>query len=160
MRKSIGGWRNTDINGKPLRIDNLSTKLTKVQFYKRTICGVEADDYLLRRINGVEEPLVAKSNQARDALLDVLTQAITSLQWKDFETLTDVVFARSGWHRASAIGGNQCRHPPGLRLAAPPLIGRPLSPWCAYFFCQGEILGLVPHDCTRLARFRICAHVR
>jgi hypothetical protein len=37
----------------------------------------------------VEEPLIAKSNQARDALLDVLTQAITSLHWKDFETLTD-----------------------------------------------------------------------
>jgi len=82
--KSIGGWRNTDINGKSLRIDSLSTKLTKVQFYQRTICGVEAGDYLLRRINGVEEPLIAKSNQARDALLDVLTQAITSLHWKDF----------------------------------------------------------------------------
>lgn len=107
MRKSIGGWRNTDVNGKPLRIDSLSTKLTKVQFYQRTICGVEAGDYLLRRINGVEEPLIVKSNQARDALLDVLTQAITSLHWKDFETLTDVVFARSGWHRASAIGGHQ-----------------------------------------------------
>jgi hypothetical protein len=39
MRKSIGGWRNTDINGQPLRIDSLSTKLTKVQFYQRTICG-------------------------------------------------------------------------------------------------------------------------
>ena len=107
MRKSVGGWRNTDINGKPLRTDSLSTKLTKVQTYQRTICGVEAEDYLLRRINGVEEPLIAKSNQARDALLDVLAEAIKSLHWADFETLTDVVFARSGWHRASAIGGTQ-----------------------------------------------------
>lgn len=107
MRKAIGDWRNTDIHGKPLRTDGLSTKLTKVQTYQRTICGVEAEDYLLRRINGVEEPLIAKSNQARDALLDVLAEAIKSLHWADFETLTDVVFARSGWHRASAIGGTQ-----------------------------------------------------
>jgi hypothetical protein len=107
MRKCIGGWRNTDIHGKPLRIDSLSTKLTKVQTYQRTICGVEAEDYLLRRINGVEEPLIAKSGKARDALLDVLVDAIASLHWKDFETLADVVFARSGWHRASAIGGTQ-----------------------------------------------------
>jgi hypothetical protein len=107
MRKAIGGWRNTDIHGKPLRTDGLSTKLTKVQTYQRTICGVEAEDYLLRRINGVEEPLIAKSNLARDALLDVLAEAIKSLHWADFETLTDVVFARSGWHRASAIGGTQ-----------------------------------------------------
>ena len=107
LRKSIGGWRNTDINGVPLRIDTLSTKLTKVASYRRTLCAVEAEDYLLRRINGVIEPLVAKSNQARDALLDVLTEAIKALHWPDFETLVDVMFARSGWHRASAIGGTQ-----------------------------------------------------
>ena len=107
MRKCIGGWRNTDVNGKALRTDSLSTKLTKVQFYQGTICGVEAEAYLLRRINGMEEPLIAKSNQARDALLDVLAEAIASLHWSDFETLADVVFARSGWHRASAIGGTQ-----------------------------------------------------
>lgn len=30
VRKSLGGWRNTDVNGAPLRIPTLSTKLTKV----------------------------------------------------------------------------------------------------------------------------------
>jgi hypothetical protein len=85
----------------------LSTKLTKVASYRRTLCAVEAEGYLLRRINGVIEPLVAKSNQARDTLLDVLTEAIKALHWPDFETLVDVMFARSGWHRASALGGTQ-----------------------------------------------------
>jgi hypothetical protein len=107
MRKAICGWRNTDINGIPIRIDSLSTKLTKVASYRRTICAVESEEYLLRRINGIAEPLVTRANQARDALLDVVTEAISSLHWADFETMVDVIFARSGWHRASAIGGKQ-----------------------------------------------------
>jgi hypothetical protein len=107
MRRSIDGWRNTDVNGVPLRIDRLSTKLTKVASYRRTLCAVEADEYLLRRINGIVEPIVERSTLARDALLDVVTDAIRALHWPDFETLVDVMFARSGWHRASAIGGTQ-----------------------------------------------------
>ena len=35
LRKSIGGWRNADINGVPLRMDSLSTKLTRVAGYPR-----------------------------------------------------------------------------------------------------------------------------
>jgi hypothetical protein len=104
IRRSIAGWRNTDINGVPLRFDGLSTKLTKVAGYRRTLCAIEARDYLLRRINGLIEPLVVKSNQARDALLDVLTEAIRALSWPDFETLVDMMFARSGWHRSSPLG--------------------------------------------------------
>lgn len=107
MRKSIGGWRNTDVNGMPLRVDRLSTKLTKVASYRRTLCSIEAEDYLLRRINGMVEPIVEKSTEARDALLEIITEAIKALHWPDFETLVDVMFARSGWHRASAIGGTQ-----------------------------------------------------
>jgi hypothetical protein len=107
FRKSLGGWKNTDINGVPLRIQTLSTKLTKVASYRRTLCAVEAEEYLLRRINGVVEPLVLKSNEARDALLDVVTEAIKALHWADFETLLDLMFARSGWHRASVLGETQ-----------------------------------------------------
>jgi Restriction endonuclease len=107
FRKAIGGWRNTDIAGRPIRIDTLSTKLTKVASYRRTICAVEAEEYLLRRINGVIEPIVAEAANARAALLHVTARAIASLHWADFETLVDIVFARSGWHRASAVGGSQ-----------------------------------------------------
>ena len=106
-RKTINGWSSTDINGAPLRIDGLSTKLTKVANYRRTICAVEAEEYLLRRINGVDDPLVAKGMKAREALLSAIAEAVSSLHQKDFETLVDVIFARSGWHRASALGGSQ-----------------------------------------------------
>jgi restriction endonuclease len=107
FRKCIGGWSNTDINGVPIRMDSLSTKLTKVANYRRTLCAVEAEEYLLERINGKIKPGVEKSNQARDAALEVLTKAIPSLHWADFETLADLIFARSGWHRISPIGGSQ-----------------------------------------------------
>jgi hypothetical protein len=106
-RKSIGGWRNTDIHGVPLRLDALSTKLTKVGAYRRTICDVAAREYLLRRINGVEEPVAAKSIAARAAIIDALTDALSNLHWKDFETLVDIIFTRSGWHRVSALGETQ-----------------------------------------------------
>jgi hypothetical protein len=68
-RESIGGWRNTDVNGVALRTNTLSTKLTKVAGYRRTICKVEAEEYLLRRINGVKEPFAEKSAIAREALI-------------------------------------------------------------------------------------------
>lgn len=107
MRKCVGGWLNTDIKGIPLRTDTLSTGLTKVASYRGTLCAVQAEDYLLRRINGVIEPLVEKGTQARDALLDVLSEAIKALDWSDFETLLDIMFARSGWNRSSPLGGTQ-----------------------------------------------------
>jgi hypothetical protein len=106
-RKSIGGWRNTDLNGKPLRMNGLSTKLTKVAAYRRTLCSVEAEGYLLRLLNGIEEPLVAKSVQARDDLLSAIADAVAALHQDDFETLVDVIFARSGWNRVSPLGGSQ-----------------------------------------------------
>jgi Restriction endonuclease len=106
-RKTIGGWSNTDVNGKPLKINSLSTRLTKVAGYRRTICKIEAQDYLLRRINGIEEPIVAKCLKAREVMLNLTIEAIQSLHWKDFETLVDIIFSRSGWNRGSALGGTQ-----------------------------------------------------
>jgi hypothetical protein len=107
FRKCIGGWCNTDINGLPICTDSLSTKLTKVANYRRTLCAVEAEDYLLGRINGRVESIVEKGNQAREAVLEIPTKAIPSLHWADFETLADLIFARSGWRRISPIGGSQ-----------------------------------------------------
>jgi hypothetical protein len=106
VRKSADIWINRDIEGEPLRIDRLSTRLTKVASYRRTICDIEAKDYLLRRINAVEEPIVRRCNEARSALVESISVAITSLHWADFETLVDLLFARCGWYRSSTIGGN------------------------------------------------------
>ena len=93
-RKTIDGWSSTDVNGAALRIDGLSTKLTKVANYRRTIWCGQAEEYLLRRINGVDDPLVAKGMKAREAMLSAIAEAVSSLHQKDFETLVDVIFAK------------------------------------------------------------------
>ena len=81
-------------------------RLTQVAAYRQTICKVKASDYLLRRINGVEEPVVARAREARSAMIAVAAEMIAGLHWADFETLVDLIFARSGWQRVSRVGEN------------------------------------------------------
>jgi len=107
IRKSLGGWRNTDITGKPLMMDELSTRLTQVAAYRQTICRIKEESYLLRHINGIEEPVVARAREAREAMIAMATEMIAGLHWADFETLVDLIFARSGWQRVSRVGGTQ-----------------------------------------------------
>ncbi len=107
MRKTVDGWHKVNIRGEPLRIDDLSTRLTQVAAYRRTVCSVKASDYLLRRINGIEEPVVARAREARSAMIAVATEMIAGLHWADFETLADLIFARTGWQRISRVGGTQ-----------------------------------------------------
>jgi hypothetical protein len=40
---------------------------------------------------------------AREAMLDVTVDALKLLDWRDFETLVDLIFARSGCNRVSAV---------------------------------------------------------
>jgi hypothetical protein len=100
-------WCNTDINGTVLSIANLSTRLTKVAAYRQTLCRVEAEAYLIRKINGVEEPLVAEAKLVQTAVIDVAERLVAQLHWRDFEVLCDLIFARSGWQRIAELGGLQ-----------------------------------------------------
>lgn len=106
-RQTLDGWHRSDVRGVPLRIDALSTRLTQIAAYRQTICQVRASDYLLRRINGVEEPILKEARQARAAMIEAARAMIASLHWADFETLIDLIFARGGWQRVSQVGGSQ-----------------------------------------------------
>lgn len=105
-RQVIGAWRDADVAGAPLRLETLSTRLTKVAAYRQTLCRVEAQGYLLRRINAVVEPHVAEAEAARTRLIACARQLIETLDWRDFELLVDLIFAGSGWRRASGVGGS------------------------------------------------------
>ena len=104
IRPSAGGWRNTDLAGRPLKVSGLSSKLTKTANFRATICTVEERDYLLRRINAVEEPVVARAREARTAMMAVAVDMVRGLHWADFETLADLIFARSGWQWSTPVG--------------------------------------------------------
>lgn len=105
FRPVIGEWRNTDLHGRPLRMAGLSSKLTKTSNFRSTICTVPERDYMLRRINGIEEPVVTRAREARSVMMEVAVDMIRSLHFADFETLADLIFARSGWQRATPVGG-------------------------------------------------------
>lgn len=104
-RNMVGGWCNTDVESRPLTMEGLSSKLTQLAGYRRTICNVAAPDYLLRRINAEEEPVVATARAARQALVNASEALIRQLHWADFETFVDLVFSRAGWRRVSRLGG-------------------------------------------------------
>ncbi len=107
LRRTKGAWRSTDVNGQPLLLDRLSTRLTKVAAYRQTLCSVEAEDYLLRRINAEPEPVVTRALEAQAALVTVAELLIQGLHWKEFELLADLILAGSGWRRVSAVGGSE-----------------------------------------------------
>ncbi len=106
MRKTVDGWHKSNIQDEPLRTDHLSTKLTQVAAYCQTICSVKEADYLIRRINGVDEPVVARAREVRQAMVTVASEMIAGLHWAEFETLVDLIFSRSGWQRVSRVGEN------------------------------------------------------
>lgn len=93
-RPVLGRWRNDDVHGRPLRTHDLSSKLTQLAAYRGTICSVSAAEYLVRRINGQEEPIVTAARIARDGLSNAVKSLIRHLHWADFELFVDLLFAR------------------------------------------------------------------
>jgi hypothetical protein len=106
LRRTIDGWSNRSIGGKPLRIIDLKGELTKTAAYRKTICDLKPHllDYLLRRINDEELPEVKVAQQAMDDLLASLRTMIAMLHWRDFELLVELIFSHSGWQRVSVVG--------------------------------------------------------
>jgi len=105
IRKTLGPWRREDISGNALGLDSLSTKLTQVGNYRQTICRVRAADYLLNRINCIEDPIAARARTVRLEMIDVASSMIGQLHWAEFEIMIDLIFSRSGWQRVSELGG-------------------------------------------------------
>lgn len=106
-RATLGPWRNTDRHGGLLSQAALSTRLTQVAGYRQTICRVGAEAYVVRRINAIADPAVERALSLQRELIESAVQLIAQLHWADFELLVELIFARSGWQRLSAVGGTQ-----------------------------------------------------
>jgi hypothetical protein len=107
FRHCIGGWSRLSLTGEPLSTSSLSSALTRVAGFRQTICTVERQDYLLRRIRGEEEPLLAKVRKVRSELETVALEMIAGLDWRDFEIMVDLLFANGGWRRQSALAAGE-----------------------------------------------------
>lgn len=106
-RRTLGGWNDTDIYGRPLLKGTLSGKLLATQGFQGTICTVSELNYLLHKINGTVEPHVAAAQTAYEGLRTALVPVIRKLHHKDLETLTDLIFRQSGWQRVGVAGGTE-----------------------------------------------------
>lgn len=104
IRAVIGSWSCFDKNGSPLSIENIDGRITKVQGYRGTICGVALPEYLLRKINCEVQPEIQSTKEALVALKLNIETLIKGLWWNDFELLVDLIFSQSGWQRISVLG--------------------------------------------------------
>jgi hypothetical protein len=105
MRK-VWGWSKESVLGQPLRIDLISTRLSKVAAYQRTICKIDEIDYLLRKINDQEEPSACRGRLALSELISAAEAMIPRLHEREFELLADLMLAHMGWGRISMLGGS------------------------------------------------------
>jgi hypothetical protein len=84
---------------------NLSSALTSTANYLMTICAVKDADYLIRKIVGETDPLRTAAEAITQQARSIAARMIRRLNWKDFETLIDLIFTRGGWQWV--LGGNQ-----------------------------------------------------
>lgn len=106
-RRTLDGWHRHSLSGDALSVRSLSSALTRVAGYRMTICTVEREDYLLRRIRGEEEPLLTEARKLRSDLESVAGRMISQLDWRDFEIMVELIFTRGGWQRQSALGDGE-----------------------------------------------------
>jgi hypothetical protein len=106
-RPVIDKWSDKDIDSNVLLAGNISGKLLKTQGFRGTICSVPEEKYALAKINCEQMKEVVEVEQAMSSLKTKLTFLIQNLQWKDFETLVDLIFRQAGWQRVGDTGKTQ-----------------------------------------------------
>ncbi len=106
-RPVINKWSDKDISGNVLLLSNISGKLLKTQGFRGTICKVQESDYAIKKINCEQLREVVEVEKALSNLQLKLALLIQNIQWKDFETLIDLIFRQAGWQRISDKGKTQ-----------------------------------------------------
>lgn len=104
VRKTIGKWSCNNLKGDVLTIENIDGRVTKVQGFRGTICGIDLQDYLVNKINGEVQPEIEIAKKHLGALKNGIKDLIKGLWWNDFELLVDLIFSSSGWQRISVLG--------------------------------------------------------
>ena len=103
-RKVAGQWKNHDINGNPLIINQIPGSISKVQRFQGTRCRIKEVDDLRRLLNNQPSQAFQAISEAKKLLIEEVERGLKGLHWKDFETLVDLVFRNAGWRRTSVLG--------------------------------------------------------
>ena len=85
----------------------MSSAVTSTANYRMTICAVRNADHLLGRIFEQADPMRAAVADLTDRARDLAVEMIRRPDWRDMELLIDMIFARGGWTRITALGGGQ-----------------------------------------------------
>jgi hypothetical protein len=106
-RRTRGPWCNNDELGRPLKMDELSSLLTKVAAFRQTICTLdpEAEHYFREKLEGDDDPYIDIARNAERKMAGAAERFLTRLHWTDLEILADLLLSRSGWLRVSTLGG-------------------------------------------------------
>jgi hypothetical protein len=107
LRRTVAGWRKTDIQGKPLLKRNLPGALTSTGRFQGTICRYGELDRLLQAINCESRPLLDAAHVAYLQAVKALRPLVKELHPTDFELLVELIFAQSGYRRQSLTGKTQ-----------------------------------------------------
>jgi hypothetical protein len=103
FRRTAKPW--SDKAGRNLLVVNeLPGNIAKVQRFAGTVCRVRHAKLLQRVLGGTRSELATEIGVNRERLAQTLKEAITTLNWKDFEILVDLVFRHTGWIRESVLG--------------------------------------------------------
>lgn len=94
-RKVEGEWRNVDIEGTPLIINQIPGRLSAIQRFSGTICGLDETkvDDLRRLLNNQPSTEFQDISRAKADLIQQVEKGLSLLHWKDFEILVDLFFA-------------------------------------------------------------------
>ncbi|MFZ1662814.1 MAG: restriction endonuclease, partial [Paracoccaceae bacterium] len=106
-RRTLDGWHGKTVGGEDLFSERLSGRLLKVQGFRGTICRVEAEDYLLRKLGDEVSSEVSAAFDAETRMIAAISGLLRLLTWQDFELLVELVFSSSGWKRTGSTGGVQ-----------------------------------------------------
>lgn len=102
--RKVDKWRNDNINGDYLIINDISGKISKMQGFRGTACKVNEVDELVRLINSEDSPEYLSIKKSKSLLCRNVERALKLLHWKDFETIVDLIFRGAGWRRVSVLG--------------------------------------------------------
>ncbi|SUA36627.1 Uncharacterised protein [Neisseria zoodegmatis] len=106
VRETLDGWHNSSrTNAEDVFwVQNVDGRITKVRGFRGTVCSIEQEQKLLRRINGELSSEIEEAQEALNNLKQKLENLIKTLSPQDFELLVDLVFSRTGWQRTSILG--------------------------------------------------------